>query len=393
MKILLIHNKYGIETGEERMVSRIADLLRERGHKVKQFFANGLSPNSRWTKKTKAFFSGIYSPEGVRQVKEALKTFEPDLVQVQNLYPRLSPWILPAIREEGIPIVMRCANYRLVCPNGLFLSRGQICERCLGGREYWCVLRNCEGSLPKSLGYALRNYIARSRRLYLDHVNLFYAQTEFQKRKLVEGGIPENRIAVIPNMMDADTTLVESPIGDYLAFVGRGSPEKGISTLLKAATKLPEILFRLAGDFWRLPQVEKQKPPNVEVLGHLSGARLVEFYRNCRLLVFPSTWYEGFPGVLLEAMYWGKPVVCSRLGGLSEIVEDGVHGLLFEPGDYHDLAKKVNQLWARPELCVEMGRRGREKVLREYSPQKYYQRLLEVYKKAFKINERTGLKI
>ena len=277
MKVLLIHNQYGIVSGEERMVSRIAALLQERGHAVDCRFEDGLPPGAGLGAQGKAFFQGLYSRDSVRKVRDWVRAFRPDLVQVQNLYPALSPWILPAIRQEGIPVVMRCANYRLVCPNGLYLSHGQACERCLGGREHWCVLRNCEGSLPKSLGYALRNLVARTQGLYRDNVTIYYAQTEFQKKKLVAGGLPAERIEVIPNMVDISKPPRETPVGDYIAFAGRGSPEKGVATLLQAARKLPNILFRLAGDFWRMPEVE-EKPANVELLGHLNGPALEDFF-------------------------------------------------------------------------------------------------------------------
>ena len=386
MRILLIHNKYGAFSGEERMINHIAALLHERGHQVNCLFEESLPPSVGFRAKGKAFFSGIYSLESVRKVKDWLRTFQPDLVQVQNLYPSLSPWVLPAIRQEGIPVVMRCANYRLVCPNGLLMSHGQVCERCMGGREYWCALRNCEGSLPKSLGYALRNFVARTRRLYLDNVTLYYAQTGFQKRKLAEGGFPAERIEVIPNMVNTAKLYRDMQIGHYVAFAGRGSPEKGVATLLEAARSLPNIPFQLAGDFWRMPEVEKGKAANVELLGHLNGSRLDGFFRSCSLLVLPSNCYEGFPGAIIEAMLQGRAVICSRIGGLPEIVDDGVTGLLFEPGDAADLAAKLEWLWGRPDLSTKMGKAGRDKVLREYSPASYYERLMQVYHRALELH-------
>ena len=79
---------------------------------------------------------------------------------------------------------MRAANFRLVCPNGLLLSRGEICHRCVGGKEYWCVLRNCEESLPKSAGYALRSAVARQRRWYMDNVSAYLSATHFLKNQI-----------------------------------------------------------------------------------------------------------------------------------------------------------------------------------------------------------------
>jgi glycosyltransferase involved in cell wall biosynthesis len=89
--------------------------------------------------------------------------------------------------------------------------------------------------------------------------------------------------------------------------------------------------------------------------------------------------------ILVEAMLQGRPVIASRLGGIPEIVEDGVTGLLFDAGNTDDLAEKIQHLWERPDLCRQMGEAGRVKALREYTPNTYYRRLMEVYQNAEEI--------
>jgi glycosyltransferase involved in cell wall biosynthesis len=397
MRILIIHNKYGALGGEDTMVERISGLLRDNGHEVDFWLEEGVPLHAGLRLKARAFVRGIYSLDSARKVRQRISSFRPDIVQVQNVYPMLSPSVLPAIRRLGFPVVMRCSNYRLVCPSGLFLSHGQVCERCLGGREYWCVLRNCENSIPKSVGYSVRNFAARILRLFEANVTMFYAQTEFQKKKLVEGGIPAERIDTIPNMVEIPECPNGAVAGGYVGFSGRLSPEKGIKTLLDAAKNCRQIPFRLAGHFGRMPDAEKDKPANVELLGYLDESRLDRFYRDSRICVTPSVWYEGFPGVIIEAMLRAKPVICSRIGGMPEIVDDGVTGLLFNPGDSKDLAAKIEWLWTHPDLCIEMGRAGREKAVREYSPARYYERLMNTYSRALKragftiVKERSGV--
>jgi glycosyltransferase involved in cell wall biosynthesis len=89
-------------------------------------------------------------------------------------------------------------------------------------------------------------------------------------------------------------------------------------------------------------------------------------------------------------MSHGLPVIASRIGGLQEIVEDGVAGFLFEPGNAEDLAEKMKRLWDNPDLCRQMGRAGREKAIREYSEDVYYERLMAVYQKAISLNKAGG---
>jgi len=88
---------------------------------------------------------------------------------------------------------------------------------------------------------------------------------------------------------------------------------------------------------------------------------------------------------VIVAMFHGKPVVASRIGGISEIVDDGTTGVLFEPGNADDLSEKMRYLWERPELCHKMGQAGHEKALREYSSERYYERLLTAYENAIRL--------
>ena len=359
-----------------------ARLLRERGHEVVEYVRSSAEIEHMRLGKARAFFSGVYSWLARRRMRNVLGETRPDIVHVHNVYPLISPSVLVECRRAGMPVVMTVHNYRLVCPNGLHLSRGEVCERCLGGREYWCVLRNCEGSLPKSIGYALRNWVARKRRAFLDNVTMYAALTEFQRQRLIAEGFPAERIAVVPNMVACDGCAEGTATGDYVAYVGRISPEKGVTHLLSAARRLTDIAFKAAGSYDRMPHLPGEAPANCEFLGQLGTERLNGFYSQARMLVLPSTWFEGFPMTIAEAMVRGKPVVCSRIGGLPEIVDDAVTGLLCEPGNADNLAEKIRYLWDRPDLCRKMGQAGGEKAIREYSPEKYCERLMAVYEKA-----------
>lgn len=384
MKIALVHNAYGRFSGEEAVVENTLEVLRARGHEVSTFFKSSRGLRESLTGKVRAFFSGIYSLRARREMGRLLREEKPDIVQVQNVYPLISPSVLPECRRRGVPVVMRVPNYRLLCPHGLLMTRGRVCERCRGGGEHWCVLKNCEGSLPKSLGYALRNWFARKTRLFQDNVTLYYALTEFQRNLMAEAGFPPERIQIIPNMTEP-VSSGKPGVGSYVAYAGRISPEKGLLDLVKAASELDGVPLRAAGGYQRMPELPSRAPHNVEFLGHLEHDRLDEFYRGARMLVIPSVWYEGLPNTLLEGMMRGLPAVCSRIGGLGEVVDEGRTGLLFEPGNAGDLADKIRCLWNSPERCRKMGAAARRKALREYSPERYYERLVDVYEKAIEL--------
>jgi glycosyltransferase involved in cell wall biosynthesis len=385
MKVCMVHNAYGAPSGEEVVVASTVAVLREHGHSVVPFFRFSEEIPRMRLGEARAFFSGIYSFAARSQMRRLLETHRPDVVHVHNVFPLISPSVLPACRRAGVPVVMTMHNYRLACPLGLHMSGGGVCQRCGDGGELWCVVRNCTGSVPKSVGYAVRNYVARKRRFFLDNVDVFATLTAFHRDRLIADGVAPDRIAVVPNMSAPAGAAPQPPRGDYVGFVGRLSPEKGIDCLLAAAGKCSDMPFRLAGGYQAIPGLPARAPANVTLDGRLDRRQLAEFYDSARMIVLPSVWFEGFPMTIVEAMLHGKAVVCSRTGGLPEIVDHGRTGLLFTPGDADDLAAALRRLWRDEDLCRRMGEAGRRKAAREYSPERYYQRLMGAYRRAIDI--------
>jgi glycosyltransferase involved in cell wall biosynthesis len=383
VRILYVHNDYASTSGEEHAAEALVNLLRQHGHEVAWFRRSSAGIHQSSLRKAQALLTGICNPYSAKAIAAKLDEFKPDIVQVQNLYPLISTSIFRPIHERRIPVVMRCPNYRIFCPNGRHLVNGRVCNRCAGfGHEIWCVIQNCENGRLKSLGYAARNAWARLTGRILNGVDVFIVQSEFQRQIFAARGISTDRIEVVPGMAPDVVDSPETSTGEGVAFVGRISPEKGIETFVRAADALLDIPFAVAGEDGSMPGLGDRSPANVRWLGFLRGEHLGELYRRSRIVVVPSRWYEGFPNVIVQAMIMGRPVVCSRIGGLPEIVDDGETGLLFEPDDSCDLARKIQFLYDRPNLCREMGAAAREKALREYSPQACYLRLISAFDKA-----------
>jgi glycosyltransferase involved in cell wall biosynthesis len=368
MKILLVHNNYGKYSGEEAVVDKMATMLQGLGHEVMQLRMSTEGLRDSAVGKIKGFVAGIHSPAGVRAMREALKREKPDVVNVHNLYPFISPAALRECRRAGVPVIMTVHNFRLICPTGLFMRDGGPCEYCLTkGNEWGCVKFNCENSLLKSVGYAARNAVARLKRHYIDCVDKFACITDFQRRKLIEAGFPAEKITVIPNSMDAE--VAEEPkTGDYVAFCGRLSREKGIDLIIEVARRHPEIPFKLAGAARDIELIENL-PENVELMGYLSGNDLQEFYNNARFFVMASRCYEGFAMAILEGAAYSKPMIAPDHGGFTEIIGTGddAIGLLFEPGNAEALEAAVIRLWNDETLTRSLGLKANEKLKARYS--------------------------
>ena len=367
MKILIVHNDYGKYSGEEAVVDKMAAMLCSHGHDVALYRLSSAGRRESLRGRMEGFACGLYSPAGVRGMREALRRERPDVVNVHNLYPFISPAALFECRKAGVPVVMTVHNFRLVCPTGLFMRGGRPCEECLErGHEWGCVRHNCEQSLLKSAGYALRNAYARWTGAYKKNVDAYACITDFQRRKLVEAGYDERRISVIPNSIDVPARLVHTQ-GTYVAYIGRLSFEKGFDLLVEVARRRPEISFQLAG---ALRDGDKGNlPENVCWAGYLRKEELDQFIQNARFVVMPSRCYEGFPMAILEAACHGKATVGPDHGGFTEIIGKGdtAIGSLFRSNDIDDLERTIVELWDNPSLSARLGERAYEKVATTYN--------------------------
>jgi glycosyltransferase involved in cell wall biosynthesis len=213
---------------------------------------------------------------------------------------------------------------------------------------------------------------------YRDKVTRYIALNEFCRRKLIEGGLPAERVVVKPNFVDFAPPPPAEREG--FVFVGRLSAEKGVDVMVRAWEFLDTGSLRVAGTGPEAGLLKEAR--GLTALGALSGDA-VRVQMACSVaLVLPSICYESFPRTLVEAFASALPVIASRLGALADLVEDGVTGLLFEPGDAADLAQKLRWAQARPERMAEMGRNARTKYEAEYSAERIYAQLIAIYEDA-----------
>jgi glycosyltransferase involved in cell wall biosynthesis len=359
-------------------------LLTQNGHESRLIMKSSrILENSR-LRRFNAFWGGVYNIRAYFEMRRTLKDDRPDVVHIHSVYPMFSPSILVACRQAGVPVVMTVHSHNLTCPTWFHLHKGRICEECAGGHEYHCITKNCRNNILESIAYALRSTVARVFRLFHNNVDVLIVLSPFGQEKLLQAGYDAEQIAIIPNSTSVEVkeATAHKPVGEYVAFAGRLSSEKGVDILLAAANRMPDIPFKIAGDGPALPELKTRAPRNVEFLGRLGFSDLLAFYRKSLALVVPSLWFEPFGLVVVDAMALGVPVIASRIGGLPYLVDEGITGALFQPGDSEDLIKQVRRLWESPQLCECLGRAGQVKVLRQYSQDAYYRNLIVVYQRA-----------
>ena len=280
-------------------------------------------------------------------------------------------------------ITLQAASYKLVCPNSDLLSHEEICERCIPNRFHHILLRRCKkGSLGASTLAMLTAQYDRLTRVP-SRVDRFIAPSKFLRGKLVEGGFDEDKITWLPNFVDTEG-CGNAPDGDYFLYFGRLSHEKGIDILIRAAACLGRGRLRILGDGPERPKLEQLAAESgasgIEFLGHRSTEELKTILCGAQFVVLPSRWYENLPFSIMEAFAAGRPVVASDLGGIPEMVDDGVNGFLFPAGDGEALTGRMATLIDSPELRKEMGQKGREKALELYNAEYHFGRIMEIYR-------------
>jgi glycosyltransferase involved in cell wall biosynthesis len=393
MKVIQLRNLQREQFGGEfTVIENTRTVLEKRGHQTMTVVRSSLEIGNNLVRKVGAAINGVYSFSAVSEIKSLIARECPDVVHVHSVYPMWSPAIFLACRQLGIPTVMHVHNYYFSCPNWYHLRNGEYCDKCSGGKEYWCAVTNCRNSVAESVVYAGRAYLTRKLRLFSNNVGVFVVVSTFLKNKLIREGFSEDRIHVLPNVVvdEAAPLHDEGDDGAYVGFSGRLSRGKGVGTLLDAArrTGLP---VRIAGDGSDRAELERNAPPNVKFLGYLDRAALNKFYRGCKFLVVPSIWDETFCMVAAEAMAHAKPVIGARVGAIPEIVEDGRTGLLSEPGNADELAGLMSTLWTDPERCLKYGQAARSSIQGKCNEDAYYSNLLAAYRRAAQFIGREGV--
>jgi len=329
----------------------------------------------------------LYSRHAAGKLAALVDAHPPDLAHFHNVYHQLSPAVLPLLAERGIPIVMTLHDLKLACPNYKMRTGGRICERCIGGHYHHAVVHRCvQGSVASSALCALELFAHRRSGIYETNVDRFIVPSRFYLKKMIEAGLPASKLVWIPSFTHVDRYQPHYGSDDYFVYVGRLSEEKGLLTLVEAVRGFNQGRLLIVGEGPLRRTLEEyvaaNQLGNVRVLGPRWGTDLVDVMRGARFSIIPSEWYENCPRSCIESFACGTPVIGANIGGIPEMVEDGLTGLLFTPFSGADLREKIEYLFARPSLAAEMGRAARQKAEAEYSPASHLARLLSVYREA-----------
>ena len=383
LKVLQIFNRYIHYGGEEASVFRIGDALQDQ-HEVEYFFGStreflAQGPLSRLSAPVRAF----HDPQVAQKLRRYQEVGKFDLWQIHNVIPGLSPSVYRTAFDLKIPVVHFLHNYRFGCVNGLFLNHGQPCQRCLGG-NFWPAFQTACWHDSRFVSGWQALILLYLRRLGVFHrVNRWITLSESQKLLHVKMGFPDEKISVVPHFYEAKEAVPPFSSQGPVLFLARLSPEKGGQELLRAWAQIQpgsrELWIAGTGPEEALLRKQAEGCKNVRFLGFLDAKAQKDAWAGSAFAVIPSIVPETFGMIVLEAWARQRPVVAYRIGALAETIEDGVNGLLMEPGDTKGLARAIQRLTDQPEEARAMGLAGHAKLKGLYSRSRWLDQMNLIY--------------
>lgn len=386
LRILQIFNRYTHFGGEEASVLRIGDALQQ-DHEVEYFFGSttdffGTSFRRRLSTPWRAF----YDPTTAARLRRYQELGQFDLWQVHNIFPGLSPSVYQTAFSLNVPIIHFLHNYRFGCVNGLFLNHGQPCQRCIRGNFWPAFQTGCwrDSRLVSGWQALLLLYLRHLK--ISERVRRWIALSEAQKSLHLTMGFPERKVSVVPHFYETKDSAPPPPAAGSVLFLSRLSPEKGGHELLNAWRLLSpaDRELHIGGTGPEEASLRQQAFPlsGVKFLGFLDAAGQKDVWAQSAFAVVPSIVPETFGMIVLEAWARQRPVIAHRIGALAETVDDGINGLLVDPGDSQELAKAIQRLLAEPEKVRQMGRAGHEKLKTVYGLGLWRKKMTAVYQES-----------
>ena len=315
-----------------------------------------------------------------------LRQHKPDLLHLIGGY-LLSGSALRAAMDLQIPTVLTLTDFWFLCPRiNLLRSDGSLCHppfeastcvRCLGERKR-------RYRLPGRVVPGLMTAFWRGRRARvlqiearmdflletLSGVDAIISPSRFLRELFVYAGVAEERIVFSRQGRDFDLLpeqLQKQPRRSAstplrVGYMGQITPHKGVHVLFESLRHLPNanLEVQVYGDTAPFPRYARRlrrmaaRDPRLHLAGVYERTEVSRVLRELDVVVVPSLWYENSPNVILEAFAHRTPVIVSDLGGMAELVEEGVNGLCFPPGEAASLATALRRLIEEPGLLARL---------------------------------------
>lgn len=391
MKILLSNKFYYRRGGDCVCTINLEKLLKEHGHDIAifamQYSENLSTPWNQYFPSEVKFSPGIgiietlLRPFGTNEVKKKftklLNDFNPNIVHLNNIHTQLSPIIAELAHERGIKVIWTLHDYKLLCPRYDCLRNGvNICEECFTDKHKVLDYRCMKNSKIASI-IAYREAKKWSKEKLDKCTDYFICPSQFMADKMAQGGFDKKKLITLCNFIDTEKCKQDSyeDKEDYYCFIGRLSHEKGVRTLISAANQLPYKLKIIGGGPLE-DELKKEAKEHIEFVGFKQWNEIKEIAGKARFSVIPSEWYENNPLSVIEAQCLGTPVLGANIGGIPELIEEGVSGMTFESKNMESLKEKIKTMFNTSFNYSSIAHKAQEK----YNAENYYKQIMKLYK-------------
>ncbi len=370
MRVLMLHNRYRAEGGEERAVASVAALLRRRGHTVEL-----MERSSQGVGRARAAGGLVLGGVDPGEVGRAVRRIGADVVHGHNLHPLFGWRALAAARAAGARTVLHLHNFRLFCAIAVAYRDGAPCFRCRGANTLPGLRLRCRGTLGEAAAYAAGLHLQQPRLLeYADRVVVLSEGTGARMHEL---GLPVDCTHVLGNYVDSFAPASRADRGSYALAVGRLVDYKGFEIAIAAArgASVPLLIAGEGPDEARLRALAAGG--DVRFLGWVDDRRLAELRDGAAAVLVPSRCEEACPYVALDAIAAGVPVLASDRGGIPErLPPDSV----LPVDDPQAWASALGALWRDPGLRRARGEESLALARELLTGERYYERLMRVYR-------------
>ncbi len=398
MKIVQANAFYYRKGGAEMYMLDLSDWLRSQGYEVIPFAMqhekNSPTPFTSYFPRfveTERVSFGLGALRTVARMTYGLDTREsmrrllgdtaPDLVHIHNIYTQLSPSLLDACRSHGVPVVMTVHDHHLVSPQYNIPALG--CGVDVSSWGFWKTVssRFLKNSFAASFAQTTVFRLHRYLKIYERGVDLFLCPSEYMRQQLLSAGFSPDRVRTVHTGIDATAIEPRYDHDGYILSAGRLSEEKGIALQIELARRLPDLRFKIAGTGPQEAELHQlsQDLPNVEFVGYQTGEALHRLYQGAMMVLIPSRVRETFPLTTLDAMARGTPVVGSNVGGMPEVVQDRVTGMLAPPDDLSAWVEAVMRLAYDETTRLTMARAARLSMETDFHIKRHHAGVMAAY--------------
>lgn len=389
MKILLIHNFYQYFGGEDKVTLNEKEMLQEKGHQVIPFHVHNdsIKEYGFWDK-VKFFPNMLNNKKVLESLLELIKEKSPDVAHIHNIYPLMSLKIYEMLYKTNIPIVQSFHDHRLslLCPQGNAFRNGEMCTRCFNGNYLHCILNKCvKSSLALSCLYSFTIYLNKRGKITEKCIDSGIYFNNYMYNNLRKIGFPIAKLMRKPHFITEEIGEPSYKYSKYFIFIGAISRHKGILTLINAFKMIDtDYHLKILGDGDLSNEIQQiaNNSKNIEYLGFVEGNDRIELMKNASCTISPSECFETFGLTVLESLACAVPVIAANVGGFPDLVVNGKTGLLFAPGNVEELREKILAIINRPEIAYEMGKNAFKMYINNYSKEKNYEMLMDIYKSA-----------